>query len=122
MVLGAGPASATPFNKPVEDASPTCGSLNSAKAAATTLDFSTVSQRPFDPSLFKAEGVVLTEGNFVGFSLSFSDTTKSGGLAQCSNDNGAAVITCAPRAITQPCGPGPDLRGRPACSARGLVR
>jgi hypothetical protein len=49
-------------NKPVDDASPTCGSLNSAKAAATTLDFSTVSQGPFDPSLFKAEGVVLTEG------------------------------------------------------------
>lgn len=40
-----------------------------ARAAppATTIDFSTVSQGPFDQSFFKKEGVVFTEGSFVGF-------------------------------------------------------
>lgn len=38
-----------------------------AARAATTIDFSTVSQGPFDQSFFKAEGIVFTEGTFVGF-------------------------------------------------------
>ena len=38
-----------------------------AAPPATTIDFSTVSQGPFDQSFFKKEGVVFTEGSFVGF-------------------------------------------------------
>jgi hypothetical protein len=33
--------------------------------AATTIDFSTVGQGPFDQSSFKADGIVFTEGTFV---------------------------------------------------------
>jgi hypothetical protein len=38
-----------------------------AASPATTIDFSSVGQGPFDQSFFKHEGIVFTEGNFVGF-------------------------------------------------------
>jgi hypothetical protein len=38
-----------------------------ATTAATTIDFSTVSQGPFDQSFFTRDGIVFTEGTFVGF-------------------------------------------------------
>jgi len=38
-----------------------------AASPATTIDFSTVSQGAFDQSFFKHEGIVFTEGSFVGF-------------------------------------------------------
>jgi hypothetical protein len=38
-----------------------------AAQAATTIDFSTVSQGPFDQSFFKSDGIIFTEGTFVGF-------------------------------------------------------
>ena len=38
-----------------------------AAQAATTIDFSTVSQGPFDQSFFTRDGIVFTEGTFVGF-------------------------------------------------------
>ena len=36
-------------------------------ATTTTIDFSNVSQGPFDQSLFARDGIVFTEGAFVGF-------------------------------------------------------
>jgi len=38
-----------------------------AAPAAITIDFSRVSQGPFDQSYFQADGMVFTEGTFVGF-------------------------------------------------------
>jgi len=38
-----------------------------AAQAATTIDFSAVSQGPFDQSFFKADRIVFTEGTAVGF-------------------------------------------------------
>ncbi len=38
-----------------------------ATQAATTIDFSAVSQGPFNQSFFKTDGIVFTQGTFVGF-------------------------------------------------------